>query len=163
MYFSLLTRSSVSPQFLFQQIYPVLAVFASLGPRLRDVKPSRSAGSLLSICARKSRGPAWHGDARRQNGRSSRARRNKSLRMKNHLEEMVRNSCPLRFINGDTGMDHRTNKSVSFRHRYRELRINACIQAPFFVSQKNDISCSLFAPFLLYLRLINLPIVFNHI
>lgn len=71
----------------FQQIYPVLAVFVSLSPRLHDVKPSRSAGSFLSICAKKSRGPAWHGDATRQNGRSSRARHNKSFTMKNHLEE----------------------------------------------------------------------------
>jgi len=72
----------------------------SLSPRLHDVKPSRSAGSFLSICAKKSRGPAWHRDATRQNGRSSRARHNKSFTMKNHLKEMERNFCFLRFING---------------------------------------------------------------
>jgi len=83
----------------FQQIYPVLAVFVSLSPRLHDVKPSGNAGSFLSICAKKSRGPAWHRDAMRQNGRSSRARHNKSFTMKNHLKEMERNFCFLRFIN----------------------------------------------------------------
>lgn len=104
----------------FQQIYPVLAVFVSLSPRLHDVKPSGSAGSLLSICAKKSRGPAWHGDATRQNGRSSRARHNKSFTMKNHLEEMGRNFCSLRFINSD--MDNWTDKNVG--HRYQGARIN---------------------------------------
>lgn len=100
----------------FQQIYPVLAVFVSLSPRLHDVKPSGSAGSLLSICAKKSRGPAWHGDATRQNGRSSHARHNKSFTMKNHLEEMGRNSCSLQFINGDIRMDNWMNKNVCFRY-----------------------------------------------
>jgi len=98
-------------------------VLVSLGPRLHDVKPSGSASSLLSICAKKSRGPAWCGDATRQNGRLSHARRNKSLTMKNHFEEMGRNFCSLRFINGGIRTDDRTDKSVNFRHRYRELRI----------------------------------------
>ena len=82
----------------FQQIYPVLAVFVSLSPRLHDVKPSGTVDSFLSICAKKSRGPAWHGDATQQNGRSSHARHNKSFTMKNHLEEMGRNFCFLRFF-----------------------------------------------------------------
>lgn len=104
----------------FQQIYPVLAVFVSLSSRLHDVKPSGSAASLLSICAKKSRGPAWHGDATRQNGRSSRARHNKSFTMKNHLEEIGQNFCSLQFINGDIEMDNWTDKNFNLRHRYRE-------------------------------------------
>lgn len=112
----------------FQQIYPVLAVFVSLSPRLHDVKPSGSAGSLLSICAKKSRGPAWHGDAMRQNGRSSRARHNKSFTMKNYLEETGRNFCSLRFINGDIEMDNWTDKNVNFRHWYRVAWINANVE-----------------------------------
>lgn len=113
----------------FQQIYPVLVV--SLGPRLHDVKPSESASSLFSIlCKEISRSSlAWRRDATERT--FILCQRNKSLTMKNHFEEMGRNFCSLRFINGDIRMDNRSDKSVNFRYRYRELRVNARIQCHF--------------------------------
>lgn len=100
----------------FQQIYPVLAVIVSLSSRLHDVKPV-----LFFLFAR--RNLAVQLGVKTQHdrtGRSSHARRNKSLTMKNHLEEMGRNFCSSRFINGDIRTDDRTDKSVNFWHRYRE-------------------------------------------
>lgn len=111
----------------FQQIYPVLAVIVSLNPRLHDVKPSGRAPVLFFLFARRNLAVQLGVKTRRdRTGRSSHAtRRNKSLTMKNHLEEMGRNFCSSRFINGDTGTDDRTDKSVIFWHRYRKSWVNA--------------------------------------
>lgn len=85
----------------FQQIYPALAVIRS--PRLHDVKPSGSAAaasrrcfSLSFLFARRNLAVQLGVETRcDRNGRSS-ARRNKSLTMKNHLEEMGRGFLLLR-------------------------------------------------------------------